>query len=356
MAQIYASRLTENRAVTPEGYLLCIAVPVARLGEMEYSAEETGDGLPLIAVNTAPVLFSDETCSSFNGKPVTIQHPEAASQDFDVTPDNWKTVAVGIVQNTRAGQGVDADKLVADLLITDRAGIDAVNNGLIELSCGYDAEYGERDENNRAIRNKIIGNHVALVDQGRAGSDVAIRDSKPKEVETVKKETWLQKLKKIIDEAPAEAVADEEAAEVVADEDPLAAVMARLDALEAAIADLTKEPEAEKEVADDEAMDAEEEVTISDAEVLSAGIKDGKDLARRALKAADQKLVSQVCDSVEDLKGKELKTAFKAVVALQKMQRARDVKTEMATIVKSTVTIDSINKRNAEFNAARKGV
>ena len=342
-------------AETPEGYLLCIAVPIARIGEMEYSADETPDGKPLVAVNTAAVLFSDETCSSFNGKPVTIQHPDAASQDFDVTPDNWKAVAVGTVQNVRAGQGSDADKLVADLLITDRIGIDAINKGLREVSCGYDAEHSERDENNRAIRNKIIGNHVALVDRGRAGSDVAIRDSKPKEVKPVK-ETWLQKLKKIIDEAPAEAVADEE--ETVVDEDPIAAIMARLDALESAVEMLTPEVlDAEEEVADsEEETTAEEEVTLSDAEVIASGIADGKDLAIRALKAADQNIVKMVTDNVDDLKGNELKTAFRAVVALQKTQRARDVKREMNFVDHASQDlIQKINQQNAAFHAAKQG-
>ena len=34
------SHLSENRRRTPEGYLLCIGVPIARTGLMEYLPEE----------------------------------------------------------------------------------------------------------------------------------------------------------------------------------------------------------------------------------------------------------------------------------------------------------------------------
>ena len=77
LRQYLATKLSESISKTPEGYLLCVGVPVAKLGEMRYTAAETGDG-ELISVNTPEVLFSAETAASFEGKPVTVQHPDPA--------------------------------------------------------------------------------------------------------------------------------------------------------------------------------------------------------------------------------------------------------------------------------------
>ena len=338
---------------------MCVGVPVAKLGEMRYTAEETGDG-ELIAVNTPEVLFSDETIASFEGKPVTVQHPDPASEFFDVTPENWKAVAVGTMGNARAGTGDDSEHLLADILITDAAAIDLVLGGLREVSLGYDAEHGEKDSNNRAIRKRIIGNHVALVDRGRAGSTVAIRDSKPEEKMADKKTlgAWFKSLKKTIDEMPTDEVIEE----AVEDADPIADLVARIDALEARIAALESDDEAEDvaEEVTDEAVevveDAEPEVSLADAEIIASGVKDGKGLAMRALKMADSAIVASIVDDVDSLKGDALKAVFNGVVALQKAMRMRDVKAEMQpSVSKTPVTPESLNEKYAQFWAEKRG-
>ena len=359
LRQYLAIKLSESISKTPEGYLLCVGVPVAKLGEMRYTAEETGDG-ELIAVNTPEVLFSDETIASFEGKPVTVQHPDPASEFFDVTPENWKAVAVGTMGNARAGTGDDSEHLLADILITDAAAIDLVLGGLREVSLGYDAEHGEKDSNNRAIRKRIIGNHVALVDRGRAGSTVAIRDSKPEEKMADKKTlgAWFKSLKKTIDEMPTDEVIEE----AVEDADPIADLVARIDALEARIAALESDDEAEDvaEEVTDEAVevveDAEPEVSLADAEIIASGVKDGKGLAMRALKMADSAIVASIVDDVDSLKGDALKAVFNGVVALQKAMRMRDVKAEMQpSVSKTPVTPESLNEKYAQFWAEKRG-
>jgi uncharacterized protein len=165
----------KTRRLTPEGFMVCEGVAIARTGEQRYHKSE----LPLdpdtageITVNRPPEeVFSANTIASFEGKPVTVEHPN----EF-VTPGSWKTHAVGTVQNVRQGKGIEDDMLIADLLITDGEAIAYVNRKRPELSCGYDAEY-EQTMLGHAIQRNIIGNHVALVDRGRAGSRCAIRDS-----------------------------------------------------------------------------------------------------------------------------------------------------------------------------------
>jgi hypothetical protein len=169
-------KLGPNRDKTPEGFLLCRNVPIGRTGMQLYGPGETpvtdgADGT--VKIHRRPEdVFRDETVSSFNGKPVTIDHP-----DTDVTPENWKELSVGVVLDARRGLGAEDDLLIADLLITDKDAIAKVlDEGLEEISSGYDAEYEEESEG-VGYQVDILGNHVALVDQGRCGPRCSIRDA-----------------------------------------------------------------------------------------------------------------------------------------------------------------------------------
>lgn len=182
--------LSDNMAMTPEGYLLCRDVAIARTGTMLYGAAEVTELEPLGDIvrveRDAEEVFKDVAMASFEGKPVTDDHP-----DEDVTPANWKRLAVGITQNVRRGVGMLDNLLLADLLITDKAAIDAVRDGKREVSCGYDAKF-EQLTPGRGRQKDIIGNHVALVDRGRCGARCAIKD---KETTTMTTKNWKDKLK-----------------------------------------------------------------------------------------------------------------------------------------------------------------
>jgi hypothetical protein len=236
MAKYYSiAKLSERISETPEGFLVCEAVPITRAGDLLYSPFETpvtpGKGNTVIS-RTVEDIHDPATIASFEGKPVTINHPE----DF-VTPDNWRELAVGVVQNVRPGDGEDADKLLADLLITDYEAISAVKGKrLREVSCGYEAEYVEIAPG-RGRQENIIGNHVALVAAGRCGSECAIFDHAPKKEKPPM--TMKQKIMGIFGKALDEAMPEEAPA---ADEGQqpdmaqvLAALMARLDKIEAAL-------------------------------------------------------------------------------------------------------------------------
>ncbi len=172
--QYYGTRLSENISRRePEGYLLCLNVPVARTGVQEYLPEELG--LAGENAGTIPVfrpeseVFSPETVASFEGMPVTNDHPPDG-----VDAGNIRRLQTGHAHNVRRGTGEESDLLLADLIITDPALIDAVLSGKREISCGYTYELHE--ENGRYIQRKIRGNHIAVVDAGRAGSRVSIKD------------------------------------------------------------------------------------------------------------------------------------------------------------------------------------
>jgi hypothetical protein len=162
--------------MTPEGFLLCKGVPIARVGLMVYGPGETpikvgSDGVARVT-RSARDLFSESCVSSFNGKPIVDDHP-----DLDVTPANWKDLAKGVVMNTHRGSGEYSDCLVADFLITDATLIaDVKDLDKREVSAGFEADYEQTGEGEGAQTN-IIGNHVAVVLKGRCGPRCSIGDS-----------------------------------------------------------------------------------------------------------------------------------------------------------------------------------
>jgi uncharacterized protein len=174
---LVVEQLGRSQGWTPQKYLLCENVKIARTGPMMYMPEEVpgidpGTATMVTMLRDPEALFSPETISSFAGMAVTMDHP-----DDMLDPDNTRASEVGVVLNPRRGEGIDSDYLVADLLIKDRAAIDAVRSKeLREVSCGYDCDYEQvRPGVGRQV--KITGNHVALVDRARCGPTCSIGDS-----------------------------------------------------------------------------------------------------------------------------------------------------------------------------------
>lgn len=175
----YGDKISKRIAKTPEGFLICQDVPISRTGYQSYLASEImencADKHKIIHVyRPAEEVFNEKSLASFEGKPVTNEHPQE-----DVTPMNYHKFCCGHVQNVHVGEGEDAGKVLADLYITDPTLIQLIKDGKREVSCGYYAEE-KRDSEGRLCQTKIRGNHVAVVNSGRAGKSVCIRDQKPK--------------------------------------------------------------------------------------------------------------------------------------------------------------------------------
>lgn len=213
MAKYYTpTKLSENIHETPEGFLVCLGVPIGRTGEMLYGEGETpletDDQGKILITRTAEELFHPDTIASFEGKAFTIKHPE----DF-VDKDNWSALAKGIIQNVRRGEKDEdgEESLIADVLVTDAFAIGLIRQGIREVSCGYEAAYEQTGEG-KGIQKQIIGNHLALVEQGRAGPSYAINDHKPSNLEKKgpRMSKWSEKVKQIFSKAVDEAAAMEE--------------------------------------------------------------------------------------------------------------------------------------------------
>lgn len=177
MRAYYASRMSENISVTPQGYLICKNVPIARTGEQEYLGEELGldeyRGHRLTVHREESDVFEPAALASFEAKPVTDEHPAE-----DVTAENVHAYLKGVTTEVRRGTGEDSDKVLADLIIYDPILISQIQAGKREISCGYGCIY-EISEDGVIYQRKIRGNHVAVVPAGRAGSEVSIKDGAP---------------------------------------------------------------------------------------------------------------------------------------------------------------------------------
>ena len=120
-------------------------------------------------------VFKDESLLSYDGVDITIEHPGML-----VDSQNYKDVSVGVV---RGSGSEDNDFVQCDLIIKDQMAVDAVNSGKIELSAGYTAMYEQIDgtapcgTSYEFIQRDIRINHVALVDNARAGANARIFDN-----------------------------------------------------------------------------------------------------------------------------------------------------------------------------------
>ena len=177
MRAYYATKLSPNISRMPNGFLVCKNVPIARTGTQDYQGSELGiaehpdDMFPVHREESE--VFSPAALASFEGVAFVDDHPSD-----DVTVDNACYLTRGFVKDVRRGDGEDSDKVIADIIVTDVNIIAEIENGKREISCGYKCDY-VTDDDGRIYQRNIRGNHVALVGRGRAGKDVAIKDSEP---------------------------------------------------------------------------------------------------------------------------------------------------------------------------------
>lgn len=262
----YGTRLSENISIRePEGYLLCLNVPVARTGTQEYLPEELGissDSTYIEVLRPEEEVFSDAAIASFEGMPVTNDHPRDS-----VDIDNIRQLQKGHAHNIRRGTGEESDLLLADLIITDPYLIDLIlNQNKREISCGYNYELCEED--GHYIQRQIRGNHVAVVDAGRAGHRVCIKDHKPERRKSRMKKSLYKKLARMARDGDPEAIealaeAVEEIVEGAAPEEEAVVVAAATEpeaepaAAETVVADpavVVETPEGAEVAVDDEPM------------------------------------------------------------------------------------------------------
>lgn len=399
MKYFFKTRLGNTRYQLADGSVLFKDVPIARTGEQVYGAEELPEIEPdsngLIVVRRTPEeVFNERTMASFEAMTATIGHPK----DFHgniifVTPQNWRQLANGHIQDVRRGSGEQSDLLLADVIAKTPEAIQAVEDGDDEVSCGYDADYRQISPG-IAEQYAITGNHLAFVPNGRAGSRCALGDAMPSTTKN-----WLSRLIKarktndsaemanLIDNPPDNLTGDDDVTSAMtpggvvinlAPQTPMPApalaatgddqedIPAWGKALIEAVAKLTPAAPASAGTGDeDEEEKKEEEGKVTgDAAYRADLIQPGIQLPEKAkltafkrqvLVSADQSLVRSIVGDADitKLKKATVDMAFNAVSELAKNRNTKtndSLQTQTATTVK---TIAGMNQAAQEFWAKR---
>lgn len=154
--------------------------PISKIGVFPYLGRNISPELEpnkiYYVYRPADELFDEETIKSFNDTPVPlVDEHEMIGKGF--TPAEEKGIE-GVVSNVRR----DGDKLIGDISIYSEKMKQRIENGKKDLSMGYFCSYELADgeyngEHYDAIQRNIRANHVAVVDNGRCGSEVCVYDS-----------------------------------------------------------------------------------------------------------------------------------------------------------------------------------
>jgi hypothetical protein len=166
-------------------YLAVKKARIARAGKQYYSAGEmkartakfTDSGKGLYTEYRPPEVLI-KNLEKFNYVPFIDEHT-----NFDLTPDNWKAHAIGVVGGKAGIEVVDDEVYITnDVVFYDRKAYDAYQNGKVELSARYDAKFALVEDADVVGYSSVLldipaVNHVALVGCARAGHEARIMDS-----------------------------------------------------------------------------------------------------------------------------------------------------------------------------------
>jgi hypothetical protein len=158
---------------TPEGWLRVDAY-LTRTGVLEYLNQDGKTWRRELRLDSE--VFSPESLKTYEGVPLTNEHPVEDGKRVFLNPKNTHKFHRGHVVSIRR----EGAKLAASLLVTHEEAIKALEGGKAQISVGYDASLdptpGEHEgEHFDGIQRGIVANHVALVFRGRAGPEVRVR-------------------------------------------------------------------------------------------------------------------------------------------------------------------------------------
>lgn len=171
MARVQRTDISALRPVErrEDGTILADA-HLTRTGVFDY---HQADGSLRRELRLPEDVFDAASLKSFEGRPITNDHPPGM-----IDAQNARQFTVGALTGTVTQDG---DHSRGRLSVYDADTVKAMNSGKIQVSCGYTCDtiekpgehpiYGKYD----AIQKNIRGNHVAIVDRGRAGQTAAVR-------------------------------------------------------------------------------------------------------------------------------------------------------------------------------------
>lgn len=158
--------------------------PISKVGIFKYQGSQI-PGAPdkskmYRVLRPAEELGSPATIKSFMLLPWIDNHAMLGKGE-GLVPAEQKGVSGVIGQDIYFDPNACDGTLFANLKVFSAAMADLINAGKKELSCGYRCDYDWtpgiwKGKPYDAIQRNIRGNHVALVQKGRMGSDVSVLD------------------------------------------------------------------------------------------------------------------------------------------------------------------------------------
>jgi hypothetical protein len=200
MPKYYSLMLSQNISKTVHGYLICENVPLCRSGFQEYKGSEEDWGLePETRYNVyrpKESVLDPEFIKSIEGNTVVDEHPDGSV----VHVDNDSELNCGHVEKVGRGPDLDGEvTLKGDLFIKNPELIEKIRpendpdspSAVRQISLGYSLRLKRLDDGT-IIMTHLRGNHTAVVEKGRAGALIAIKDSAIEEPEVPKPKTLIK--------------------------------------------------------------------------------------------------------------------------------------------------------------------
>lgn len=172
-----------KRTVDINGWYEIKENPLSKVGVFPYFGKTIHESLDPDKIynvyRPADELSNEDTLKSFRLLPWIDDHVMLGSSSEGLTPAEKKGVQGVIGEEIK----FDGEYLNGNIKVFSEKLMNLIKSGKKELSIGYRCLYDltpgvYNGQPYDAVQREIRGNHVALVDEGRAGPDVAVLDSK----------------------------------------------------------------------------------------------------------------------------------------------------------------------------------
>jgi hypothetical protein len=280
--------------------------PISKSGVFEYAGRNIPDAenpdTMYKVYRPESELNNPETINSFKLLPFIDDHEMLGDE---ATPAENKGVHGVTGQDVYFKDNI----LYANLKVYSEALKNLIQGGKRELSCGFRNKWVKESgvapsgESYDYIQTDIRGNHIALVDAGRMGSDVAVLDEKDKLNE---RQTMDEELKKLLED-----------------------IQARLASLEE-----MEKKEAEQESAEGEVEASEDEEKSMDEEKIDDKSSEDEEMKKDDMKSMDKKDGKSF--DAEDFK-KQIRKEF-----AQTQKLHDDLKSHIGTFDHSEMDLNSV--------------
>lgn len=328
-----------SREYDTNGWMEVKDNPLSLVGVFPYlgrSIDPEADPDKLFSVyRPAEELAADECVDSFKLLPWVDDHTMLGSEEEGLTPAERKGVQ-GVIGQDVYFDGADADGVLkGNIKVFSDAMASLIANGKKELSCGYRCRYERTAGSFKGqaydyVQRDIRGNHLALVDTGRMGPDVAVLDHFTFTIDS-------KEFTPMATKTAAPASNDEAIKQYVELRPALLTMIAAMDAA-AKVTDKDDEDEDEDKKAKDESEEEEEK-------------EEGKDKAKDESESEkkDDEEAEDEDEEKEDEKKDDAKDKAKDSKGMDAAAFAREVERTMAA---KKSLYDSLSKRIGAFDSA----